>query len=103
MCNNFFSPTSRHHHFTPFFSLFRTCDKKMNFQIGDKVCCTRNGYVMDKDKEDEAKGKNDDMYESKVKKERLCNGEIFFITQVCRKISLQNLNALILLSFKRKM
>ncbi|XP_027007574.1 DNA helicase B [Tachysurus fulvidraco] len=59
----------------------KTCDKKMNFQIGDKVCCTRNGYVTDKDKEDEAKCKNDDMYESKVKKERLCNGEIFFITQ----------------------
>ncbi|KAF4079735.1 hypothetical protein AMELA_G00181670 [Ameiurus melas] len=54
---------------------------KMDFQIGDKVCCTRNGYVTDLDKKDEAKGQEDGMDGSKIKKERLCNGEIFFITQ----------------------
>lgn len=53
----------------------------MNFQIGDKVCCTRNGYVTDIDKKDEAKDQEDEMDGSKSKKERLCNGEIFFITQ----------------------
>uniref|UniRef100_A0A4W4GIR8 UvrD-like helicase C-terminal domain-containing protein n=1 Tax=Electrophorus electricus TaxID=8005 RepID=A0A4W4GIR8_ELEEL len=42
------------------------------FQIGDKVCCTRNGYVTHKDK--------DNVEEQKEDKERLCNGEIFFIT-----------------------
>lgn len=57
----------------------------MNFQIGDKVCCTRNGYVTDIDKKDEAKDQEDDMDGSKSKKERLCNGEIFFITQVLWK------------------
>ncbi|KAK3518038.1 hypothetical protein QTP70_033199 [Hemibagrus guttatus] len=59
-----------------------THKNKMNFQTGDKVCCTKNGYVTDKDKEDEAKSKKDDMDEGKwFKKDRLCNGEIFFITQ----------------------
>lgn len=41
--------------------------------------------MTDKDKEDEAKGKEDDMDGSKSKKERLCNGEIFFIVQVLWK------------------
>lgn len=62
--------------------LSRTHQKKIDFQIGDKICCTRNGYVTDKDKEDEAKRKKDDKDRSKSKKERLCNGEIFFIVQV---------------------
>lgn len=58
----------------------------MDFQIGDKVCCTRNGYVRDLDKEDdEPKDKKDDKNKSPVKKERLCNGEIFFIKQVLWK------------------
>ncbi|XP_026779472.3 DNA helicase B isoform X1 [Pangasianodon hypophthalmus] len=59
----------------------KTHKNKMDFQIGDKVCCTRNGYVTDRDKENETKSKEDDMDGNKIKKERLCNGEIFFITQ----------------------
>ncbi|KAG7320399.1 hypothetical protein KOW79_016252 [Hemibagrus wyckioides] len=59
-----------------------THKKKKNFQIGDKVCCTKNGYVTNKDKENEAKSKKDDLDEGKrFKKDRLCNGEIFFITE----------------------
>ncbi|KAF5908362.1 DNA helicase B [Clarias magur] len=58
---------------------------KINFQIGDKVCCTRNGYVSDLDKEDdEPKDKTDNKdnkNKSTINKERLCNGEIFFIIQ----------------------
>ncbi|XP_026857969.2 DNA helicase B [Electrophorus electricus] len=50
----------------------KTHKYKTDFQIGDKVCCTRNGYVTHKDK--------DNVEEQKEDKERLCNGEIFFIT-----------------------
>lgn len=81
-CNSF---TVRPKHVFSIILLFRTHQNKLNFQIGDKVCCTRNGYVTDKDKEDEAKGKKDDMDRNKSKKERLCNGEIFFIIQVVWK------------------
>uniref|UniRef100_A0AAY5EJR2 DNA helicase B winged helix domain-containing protein n=1 Tax=Electrophorus electricus TaxID=8005 RepID=A0AAY5EJR2_ELEEL len=52
----------------------KTHKYKTDFQIGDKVCCTRNGYVTHKDK--------DNVEEQKEDKERLCNGEIFFITHV---------------------
>ncbi|XP_046729054.1 DNA helicase B [Silurus meridionalis] len=60
----------------------KNCKNKMDFQINDKVCCTRNGYVTDKDKKEEAaKDKKDEADGIKIPKERLCNGEIFFITQ----------------------
>lgn len=97
-CDNF-SARLQHHYLTLCFSLFRTHKRKKKFQIGDKVCCTKNGYVTDKDKEDEAKSKKDDLDEGKCfKKDRLCNGEIFFITQVLSKIPLRNH-----LHFKRNM
>ncbi|KAK6292340.1 hypothetical protein J4Q44_G00369240 [Coregonus suidteri] len=72
---------------------------RLDFQPGDKVCCTKNGYVADRNKEgspeeevlenipDRARtGKRlpgldrEERGKSKKKeKERLCNGEIFFI------------------------
>ncbi|KAK2892856.1 hypothetical protein Q8A67_012844 [Cirrhinus molitorella] len=72
--------------------------KKLNFQPKDKVCCTKNGYVTDHEKKpegtdfdtaravdnstrsshDNARSQNQNE-QIKDKKERLCNGEIFFI------------------------
>ncbi|XP_067283463.1 DNA helicase B-like [Pseudorasbora parva] len=76
----------------------KTPKNKWNFQIKDKVCCTKNGYVSDHEDErdvsssdtvgashDYAKsshdkaGKRRQNEQTKEKKERLCNGEIFFI------------------------
>ncbi|KAL6460068.1 hypothetical protein MHYP_G00318270 [Metynnis hypsauchen] len=66
---------------------------KINFQVGDKVCCTRNGYVTDLDQEKINKTRSgevnkDDFAEEdiegtqkKMQKTRLCNGEIFFIKE----------------------
>ncbi|XP_072529579.1 DNA helicase B [Salminus brasiliensis] len=57
---------------------------KIDFQIGDKVCCTKNGYVTDTDKAKELKAKEDDDEGTQRKvqpKKRLCNGEIFFIKE----------------------
>ncbi|KAG9342318.1 hypothetical protein JZ751_016820 [Albula glossodonta] len=59
--------------------------KRFLFQLGDKICCTRNGYVTDRAKERELEKacRDDDSSVNEKKnevKERLCNGEIFFIT-----------------------
>lgn len=53
--------------------------KRLDFRVGDKVCCTRNAYVEDFTKI----SKPDSETDSKRMKEkyRLCNGEIFFITE----------------------
>ncbi len=80
---------------------FRTSKNKLNFQPKDKVCCTKNGYVRDHEKkqertsfdtaravQDSARSSHDDAghqsqnEQMKEKKERLCNGEIFFIKDV---------------------
>ncbi|XP_072915677.1 LOW QUALITY PROTEIN: DNA helicase B [Hemitrygon akajei] len=47
--------------------------KKSDFRVGDKVCCTRNGYVIDLTEESTSK-----LEKNRV---RLCNGEIFFIIE----------------------
>lgn len=55
------------------------------FQCDDKVCCTRNAYVIDKNKEAEwhrSRTKEKDDSKESIPKERLCNGEIFFIEDV---------------------
>ncbi|XP_016430181.1 DNA helicase B [Sinocyclocheilus rhinocerous] len=76
----------------------RTPKNKLNFQPKDKVCCTKNGYVTEHEKKEEgtsfdtARAVHDSTRSShdnagnqsqneqiKEKKERLCNGEIFFI------------------------
>ncbi|XP_026090199.1 DNA helicase B-like [Carassius auratus] len=77
----------------------RTSKNKLNFQPEDKVCCTKNGYVTDHEKkkevvtssdtaraeQDRARSSHDDAgnqtqnEQTKEKKKRLCNGEIFFI------------------------
>lgn len=73
----------------------------MNFQPKDKVCCTKNGYVSDHEKKQEGSsidtaravqdstqsshdhaGNQSQNEQTKEKKERLCNGEIFFIKDV---------------------
>ncbi|KAJ8245288.1 hypothetical protein GJAV_G00269130 [Gymnothorax javanicus] len=59
--------------------------KRFLFQIRDKVCCTRNGYVTDRTAERQTGGvpRDADCEEDKKNKEareRLCNGQIFFIT-----------------------
>ncbi|XP_022526943.2 DNA helicase B [Astyanax mexicanus] len=86
----------------------KDCKKKLNFQVGDKVCCTKNGYVTDIDKEKEIKDMEKDTKEMQKKeqakdtaqtqeneqvkdttetqknkqaKTRLCNGQIFFIKE----------------------
>lgn len=72
----------------------KTLKKTFNFQRKDKVCCTKNGYVFNhKERRDVTVGASRDHPRSshdngeqqrqdeqtKEKKERLCNGEIFFI------------------------
>ncbi|XP_066524744.1 DNA helicase B [Hoplias malabaricus] len=63
----------------------KTHNKKLNFQIGDKVCCTKNGYVCDQDKKELCNAShtedNIDGTQKKLPKNRLCNGEIFFIKE----------------------
>ncbi|XP_016430115.1 DNA helicase B-like [Sinocyclocheilus rhinocerous] len=80
-CNHY----SRHSTMTP--------EKKICFQMGDKVCCTKNGYISDKDDENmqeepahDAAGTSQDIPSTQRKNERMkenrqrmCNGEIFFI------------------------
>ncbi|XP_055506783.1 LOW QUALITY PROTEIN: DNA helicase B-like [Leucoraja erinacea] len=53
--------------------------KRLDFRVGDKVCCTRNAYVEDFTEMSKTESETD----SKGMKEnyRLCNGEIFFITE----------------------
>ncbi|XP_056113465.1 DNA helicase B [Rhinichthys klamathensis goyatoka] len=79
----------------------KTSKQTLNFQRKDKVCCTKNGYVSDhEEKRDVTAGASHDYAgashdyarsshvnggkqrqdeQTKEKKERLCNGEIFFI------------------------
>ncbi|XP_073694797.1 DNA helicase B-like [Garra rufa] len=71
----------------------KTHENKIYFQVGDKVCCTKTGYIFKKDDEDMQEQPAHDVAETsqvnpstqrkneqkKVKKERMCNGEIFFI------------------------
>ncbi|XP_036375605.1 DNA helicase B [Megalops cyprinoides] len=57
--------------------------RKLQFWPNDKVCCTRNGYVSDRDKERELEREREngnDGEKRKSVKERLCNGHIFFVT-----------------------
>uniref|UniRef100_UPI00398E6F11 DNA helicase B n=1 Tax=Pristiophorus japonicus TaxID=55135 RepID=UPI00398E6F11 len=56
----------------------KNAKNKTNFQVGDKVCCTKNGYIRDFTEEAEQKAELKPNKENKV---RLCNGEIFFISQ----------------------
>jgi len=64
----------------------RDKDKRLKFQIGDKVCCTRNATVVDLDTPKPVS--EDSLHDSKKKlfeefaPIRLCNGEIFFIKNV---------------------
>jgi len=48
----------------------RNSKKRFRFEIGDKVCCTKNATV------------NDQRVSSALVPLRLCNGEIFFIEDV---------------------
>lgn len=72
------------------FILFRTAKKTLNFQVGDKVCCTKNGYVIEKDEKKKtlladiraSLDNGGSQRQNDQKKERLCNGEIFFIKHV---------------------
>lgn len=68
--------------------------KRVVFQPGDKVCCTKNGYIQDAGKtppsgmdlcEVNTSSSNDEKTKQKEEKDkdklRLCNGEIFFIKE----------------------
>ncbi|XP_073725117.1 DNA helicase B [Misgurnus anguillicaudatus] len=93
----------------------KTHKNTLDFRVGDKVCCTKNGYISEKDSKTtqndslldaagashhgsqssrntleasfNATGSSRNISESQkndkseVKKERLCNGEIFFIKE----------------------
>lgn len=92
----------------------KTHKNTLDFRVGDKVCCTKNGYISEKDSVTQndsllgaagashhstqssrhtleasfnATGSSRNISESQknpqseVKKERLCNGEIFFIKE----------------------
>ncbi|XP_078424099.1 DNA helicase B isoform X2 [Cetorhinus maximus] len=62
--------------------LTRNDKKKTDFRVGDKVCCTKNGYIRDFTEESEPKVKLKTKSEPKKEKRvRLCNGEIFFILE----------------------
>ncbi|XP_072341293.1 DNA helicase B [Scyliorhinus torazame] len=58
--------------------LTRNDKNKTVFQVGDKVCCTKNGYIREFTEESEPKVKKEAEKEKHI---RLCNGEIFFILQ----------------------
>uniref|UniRef100_A0A8C2A6W2 Helicase (DNA) B n=1 Tax=Cyprinus carpio TaxID=7962 RepID=A0A8C2A6W2_CYPCA len=49
----------------------KTHNNKIHFQVGDKVCCTKNGYISETDNENMQEEKNE---QKQVKKERMCNG-----------------------------
>ena len=80
----------------PHFSLTflsRDHKKKLKFQHGDKVCVTKNAFIdlegAETPKKRHGDGaekmgtqRNPDGDDEKQAKARLCNGEIFFITQV---------------------
>ncbi|XP_026090207.1 DNA helicase B-like [Carassius auratus] len=71
----------------------KTHENKIYFEVGDKVCCTKNGYISEADNENmeeehahDIAGTSQDIpstqrknEQKQVKKERMCNGEIFFI------------------------
>lgn len=87
------------------FFVHRDHKNRLLFQLRDKVCCTKNGYISDEEEEEDMKkeleeyrkGKEErdsfmeasmtgDGENKRKKKEkdkvRLCNGEIFFIREV---------------------
>ncbi|MBN3307996.1 HELB helicase, partial [Amia calva] len=64
-CQHYSNHTTRNH------------KRKLAFQPGDKVCCTKNGYVTECTLEKDLNQVSDIV---PIKMERLCNGEIFFIT-----------------------
>jgi len=58
--------------------------KRLKFEIGDKVCCTKNATVNNFQQQEPVS--IDSLCDPKKRKAvppiRLCNGEIFFITDV---------------------
>ena len=103
----------------------RNHKNRMDFQVGDKICCTRNNYVTDRSQElgrtraapmteqqaavavptqqggpltsdpqegssygrAERKEKKKKKEEKEPERERLCNGEIFYITEVGERVA----------------
>ncbi|XP_067247894.1 DNA helicase B-like isoform X3 [Chanodichthys erythropterus] len=57
----------------------RTHENKICFQVGDKVCCTKNGYISGKDEGKKARRSRSQRKKEQMKNERMYNGEIFFI------------------------
>ena len=57
----------------------RDRNKRLKFEIGDKVCCTKNATMYDFLK---PKAKNLPNSKEEFASVRLCNGEIFFIDDV---------------------
>ncbi|ROI15383.1 DNA helicase B [Anabarilius grahami] len=87
----------------------KTRENKICFQVGDKVCCTKNGYISRKDEEKKLEnpvrvtagtsclkiGGSQDIPRSQrkneqmtVTNERMCNGEIFFIKKDVTEIDM---------------
>ncbi|XP_062278706.1 DNA helicase B [Scomber scombrus] len=60
---------------------------KLQFQPGDKVCCTKNGYITDAEdmkrlnQSDMVSNTQSSQKETEKMSHRLCNGEIFFIRE----------------------
>uniref|UniRef100_A0A8C2A699 Helicase (DNA) B n=1 Tax=Cyprinus carpio TaxID=7962 RepID=A0A8C2A699_CYPCA len=81
------APDLIHSLYTYFVSI-RTHNNKIHFQVGDKVCCTKNGYISETDNENmqeepahDVAGMSQDIprtqrknEQKQVKKERMCNG-----------------------------
>ncbi|KAG9328434.1 hypothetical protein JZ751_013959, partial [Albula glossodonta] len=67
--------------------------KRFVFEPRDKVCCTKSGYVIDREKEKESERSCDDdgcdTTKKREVKERLCNGQIFFITKDVTEIDVR--------------
>ncbi|XP_029016931.1 DNA helicase B isoform X2 [Betta splendens] len=88
------APGLDNHSTSQFIAFKRNHKKKLNFQPGDKVCCTRNGYValeeedINKDQSQAEKTQNDCEKDSEKERPpaRLCNGEIFFIKDDVTKV-----------------
>ncbi|XP_067247891.1 DNA helicase B-like isoform X2 [Chanodichthys erythropterus] len=65
-----------------------THENKICFQVGDKVCCTKNGYISGKDEGKKARRSRSQRKKEQMKNERMYNGEIFFIKKDVTEIDM---------------
>ena len=62
----------------------KTDNYRTDFRVGDKICCTKNGKVVDLLQEAQKKSRKKNIPGTEEEDDglKLCNGEIFFIRDV---------------------